>query len=840
MRSPFAPGRFSTRFAVAVATFAVLVSMMPVATVLAAKAAVSLEQCRNGAASGPNNCEALGGSSGWVNGNVGGSQGHLLEGYSIPYRAIMTDIPTGSSITLVLGYDIKHGGVNALDYLTHYQRLLPHGVFGHAAETVDPWDGVNGLSGTITTFAIPTPDTANSPVPGQPATSFGLLPATERVMTLNGGTIANVAYTSQGDLTASQSETRIAITFTADSSTAVLAWGGHIARGDEWNGASASAISGSPYHMRAKGWNLGNVGNQDRSLSADAVINPPKLIVIKQVINDNGGTAVASDFTMDVSGGASPASFPGAESPGTTVLFPDNATYAVTESGPSGCSATFSADCSGSIAVEETKTCTVTNDDIAPQLIVIKNVINDNGGTAVAADFTLDSGGTNDTPDNFAGAESPGTTVTLDAGAYNVTETGPSGYAASFSTDCSGTIAVGETKTCTVTNSDIGPRLIVIKHVINDNGGTATAADFTLDSGGTNDTPDDFAGAEDPGTTVTLDAGSYNVTETGPSGYSASFSADCSGTIAVGEVKTCTVTNDDIAPQLIVIKHVVNDNGGTATAAEFTLDSGGANDTPDDFAGEEAPGTTVTLDAGSYNVTESGPSGYTASFSADCSGSIGVGETKTCTVTNNDVAATLIVIKHVVNDNGGTAVAANFTLDSGGTNDTPDNFAGEEAPGTVVSLDAGTYNVSESGPSGYTASFSADCSGSIAVGETKTCTVTNDDTKNDPTGTTTMSWILKDSADFTIRAGAADAASATMTFRLYSDATPDCGTQIGIVANVAVTLSGGGAIASAATAAGIAVSSPGTYFWRAFYSGDNFNNPASTACGTEVTTISVP
>ena len=35
----------------------------------------------------------------------------------------------------------------------------------------------------------------------------------------------------------------------------------------------------------------------------------------------------------------------------------------------------------------------------------------------------------------------------------------------------------------------------------------------------------------------------------------------------MGQTKTCTVTNDDIAPKLIVIKHVVNDNGGTAVAA---------------------------------------------------------------------------------------------------------------------------------------------------------------------------------------------------------------------------------------------------------------------------------
>jgi hypothetical protein len=56
-------------------------------------------------------------------------------------------------------------------------------------------------------------------------------------------------------------------------------------------------------------------------------------------------------------------------------------------------------------------------------------------------------------PDNFPGAESPGTTVTLDAGSYAVTENAVAGYSAAYGTTCSGTIAVGQTKTCTVTNS---------------------------------------------------------------------------------------------------------------------------------------------------------------------------------------------------------------------------------------------------------------------------------------------------------------------------------------------------------------------------------------------------
>ena len=70
---------------------------------------------------------------------------------------------------------------------------------------------------------------------------------------------------------------------------------------------------------------------------------------------------------------------------------------------------------------------------------------------------------------------------------------------------------------------------------------------------------------------------------------------------------------------LVVVNEVVNDNGGTAVASDWATTVTGGNPAPASFQGASAPGTTVTLDAGSYDVTESGPSGYTASFSADCS-----------------------------------------------------------------------------------------------------------------------------------------------------------------------------------------------------------------------------
>jgi hypothetical protein len=284
---------------------------------------------------------------------------------------------------------------------------------------------------------------------------------------------------------------------------------------------------------------------------------------------------------------------------------------------------------------DDTTVCTITNDDIAPKLTLVKSVTNDHGGDADPDDFALTIGGN---------AATSGQAYELDAGtAYAIDETQVTGYAfVSITGDAKCPAALGGTITlaltdditCTITNDDIAPELTVIKHVITDNGGTAFASSFTMTVTATEPSDDSFAGSESPGTMITLDAGSYEVGETGPTGYTASFSADCSGTIGIGEKKTCTVTNDDQAATLIVIKHVDNTGGGSAQASDFTLDSGGAGDTPDDFAGAEAPGTTITLDAGAYNVTETGPTGYTATFSADCSGTIANGETKACTVTN--------------------------------------------------------------------------------------------------------------------------------------------------------------------------------------------------------------
>src|SRR5205085_1080397 len=138
-----------------------------------------------------------------------------------------------------------------------------------------------------------------------------------------------------------------------------------------------------------------------------------------------------------------------------------------------------------------------------------------------------------------------------------------------------------------------------------------------------------------------------------------------------GETKTCTLTNNDIAPTLIVKKHVVNDNGGSASASAWSLavKTGSAlTNTPRSPHHGSESGATYHPDAGSYTVSESGgPSGYAFDGFPDhhtfpTRRSSDLGETKTCTLTNNDIAPTLIVKKHVINNNGGSASASAWSL----------------------------------------------------------------------------------------------------------------------------------------------------------------------------------
>ncbi len=85
-------------------------------------------------------------------------------------------------------------------------------------------------------------------------------------------------------------------------------------------------------------------------------------------------------------------------------------------------------------------------------------------------------------------------------------------------------------------------------------------------------------------------------------------------------------------------------------------------------------GVAVPVNPGTYTADETLLSGYTFDgFTGDCDvngdTTVALGETKTCTLTNNDQQAYITVVKVVTNDNGGSAVPDDFllTLDGNAT-----------------------------------------------------------------------------------------------------------------------------------------------------------------------------
>lgn len=679
----------------------------------------NLDQCANGPITAPDPTPCQSGNE-WDNGNLGASKSHYFEGDTVPYRMLIENLALGTH-SVTIKWDTTKSDKHATDYITSYNNSVP----------ADPCAGIAGC-GSSSTF----------PIPVDPQVSGGGVTQIPGVFTLYGGTITGVSAYSYPDgsgFTGDKSA-QITITFTANQANTVLAWGGHIATRSDWGaGNSAISISGSPYHMRLVDLD-GRGGNQDKSLSAEAVIFPASITIIKDSIPNSSDnfTFTASplpltDFTLiDDGTNSNTQVFSG------ITEFTNRGTpiYSVTENQSNGWSLTnigctvinpnggtqtvTNATVDINLQEGENVTCTYTNQQQEAHLIVIKHVVNDNGGTAAASDFTMTINGVTVTGDSsFPGEEAPGTNKIVSPGTYNVTETGVVGYAATYSTDCTGTIAAGQTKTCTVTNDDIGSSLTVTKVVVNDNGGTAVAADFPLFVGATQVTS---------GVANTFNPGNYVINETNQPGYAATISGDCDPngnvTLNAGDTKFCTITNNDIAPTLTVIKHVINDNGGSLQASDFTMYINGViAEGGNEFPGSET-GTVKTVTPGAFYIDESRLSGYVAtSFSGDCAGTVAIGENKTCTITNNDLPATLHVIKNVINDNGGTKTASDFSFQVNNASE----IAFEADGQNDLTVNAGTYSITEPAEAGYATTYSNCSNLVIPNGGEATCTITNND-----------------------------------------------------------------------------------------------------------------
>jgi hypothetical protein len=659
----------------------VLIALLTIGMIGNAAPSASLDQCRNGAAGTPENCTG----SAWVNGNLGAQQAHLAEGYSIPYRARLLQLPPNTEVSLIIGFDIKTSAKNAIDYITYFDRLdKPFGshflTFGHTPEIVDPSSDV-AFTGPTTTFEIPAPSSSGTPVDNQPTTSFNSLSAGDKLMTLYGGTINDIQYVSQGTLTDASAETRIMVNFTTNDTcpvvkgsqqcTAVLSWGGHIASQDDWGmGNSASAISGSPYHMRLIGWNLGNLGNQDRSLAASAVVAPALITIVKNTIPDDeqefdfttSGTGLSNFHLTDNGTGTNNTTFGGLATGMYTVQETMVEGFVLTDlscADATGDTTTDLATGTATINVNEGEhvTCTYENTKNAT-LTIVKDAIPDDSqdftftGTGSIGEFTLD--------DDNDPTLSNNSIFNIEPGTYSITETVPSGWNLTSATCDNGDnidsiiLGAGESVTCTFVDTK-NATLKVIKDALPDD---SQIFNYTVTGTGLDpfDLKDD--GVSDNFTAISLEPGTYSVTETipanweltsiditDPSGGSSQSKSTANLDIAAGETVTVLFTNTKNAT-LTIVKDAIPDDSqdftftGTGSIGEFTLD--------DDNDPTLSNTSIFNIEPGTYSVTETVPSGWNLT-SATCDNGdnidsiiLGAGESVTCTFTNNKLHLSFI------------------------------------------------------------------------------------------------------------------------------------------------------------------------------------------------------
>jgi len=333
------------------------------------KVGVNLDQVRNGSGTSPVVPPAV---APWVNGNAGASNAHFAEGWSIPYRCVITDLAAGNH-SIDIEWDTRTSGASAIDFVTNYDLLdfAPgsHVLnFNHVQEVLNPIaEAGTWVDGTSTD--IPVPNFLNAAA-GLLTTLTNYRNSVMAVSNPSGlakkfsiwnGSITGMNYIAQGSVTASSASSSLRIFFTStvpagqSTGTVIIAWGGHIAKGPGvWgDGNSAGNINGSSYHTRMVAIDLDgdpntdnatNIGQQDRSLSTDAVLDPP-------ICSLNGpnslqcsatGTFTSGVATSDLANGVTASWAISSDCTGASIVSTDVSSAVVNGGTQCGCTFTLS------------------------------------------------------------------------------------------------------------------------------------------------------------------------------------------------------------------------------------------------------------------------------------------------------------------------------------------------------------------------------------------------------------------------------------------------------------------------------------------------------------------
>ena len=239
-----------------------------------------LEQCANDGST----CDASHASQ-WQTGNLNGSNSHYSEGESVPYRSVIEGLTVGATYAVTISWKSSDNGRHTLDYITSYDRT---------ESSADPCAG-SACTGSPATIGIPTNSSLGIPQAGGSLSLWG------GTFTSSGATVTNTGdlcgdttctiaanpsgYSLSGTLDTT-STTSMRVYFTATTTSAVLAWGGHIASQIDWGiGLSAGAVNGASYHMYFSALECSNldcnVGQKDRSMSTTAVTVPASITIEK-------------------------------------------------------------------------------------------------------------------------------------------------------------------------------------------------------------------------------------------------------------------------------------------------------------------------------------------------------------------------------------------------------------------------------------------------------------------------------------------------------------------------------------------------------------------------------
>lgn len=182
--------------------------------------------------------------------------------------------------------------------------------------------------------------------------------------------------------------------------------------------------------------------------------------------------------------------------------------------------------------------------------------------------------------------------------------------------------------------------ITVTKEVVNNNGGNNVIANFQLNLfDGVNTIP------VTSGVPNIVPVGNYTVTETGIQGYQASFTGlGCNSvgqiTLLEGESKACTIVNDDLPPNITLVKSVTG-IPPLQSPTVFGLKIDGSLVLHNTSVAVTANASHVITEDGFGGYTFTGPITGTSNYGQSCptalSGSITLaeGEAIVCTITNN-------------------------------------------------------------------------------------------------------------------------------------------------------------------------------------------------------------